>query len=185
VRQVTEALVGVERLQFRLQGVSDFRLLGIPLEQKQSLTDFTLSEGAQLLAAYRSGQLPAEFTLQIAVRNPNDGRQGRRRLPLTLTELRWRVVIDETPTVSGTLAQPVEVPGGGEAVVVPLRVQLDLYRFFAQRGYEGLLRLAMSLGGMQKELGRLVVEVEPTLSTPVGTLRYPQPVRIVEREFRP
>ncbi len=185
VRQVTEALVGVERLRFRLHGVSDFRIVGIPLAEKKALTDFSPVEAAQLVSAYQARRLPAELTLELAVDNPNDGRQGRRRLPITISTMRWRLFIDEIPTVSGELAQPVEIPASGETTVVPLRVQLDLYQFFGQRRYEELLQLALAIGGKGGSPSRIALDIEPVLSTPLGALRYPQPIRVVDKEFRP
>jgi hypothetical protein len=177
-------LVGLERLQFRLAAVSHARLAGIDLARKRVLADFTLSEAAQLLSAYRAGKVPLELTLEIAVRNPNDGQAGRRRLPITLARLDWRLFLDSVPTLSGSLAQPVEVPAAGE-VLLPLTVQLELRRFFQERSYEDLLRLALGIAGAEGNPGRVTLEVEPTLSTPVGQLRYPHPVRVVHAEFRP
>ncbi|MCS6966369.1 MAG: hypothetical protein NZ473_06355 [Candidatus Kapabacteria bacterium] len=185
VRQVTEALIGIERLQFRLHGIRDFTLAGIPLAQRQTVGDVTVAEATQLLTFYRRGTLPAEFTVEIAVRNPNDGREGRRRIPITLTEMEWRLLIDAVPTVTGSLPQPIEVPAAGEAIVFPLRVRMDLYQFFYQRHYEDVLRLALDIAGVGGDASRVTVEVQPTLSTPLGRLRYPQPVQIVQKEFRP
>jgi len=148
------------------------------------VADFSVTEAAQLLGLYRAGKLPAEFTVEVAVINPNDGVGGRRRLPVTLTQMKWRLSIDRVPTVSGVMAQPIEVPPGGESVIVPLQVQLDLMEFFRQT-YEDVLQLALGIGGAQGGPSRLTLEVEPVLSTPIGTLRYPQPVTVVDKEFRP
>ncbi|MEN3026311.1 MAG: hypothetical protein ABDH31_01210 [Chlorobiota bacterium] len=182
VRQVTEALVGVERLQFRLDGITDVRLAGISLGQKQRISDFSAVEAAQLLASYRARSLPVDFVLQVAVRNPNDGIAGRRQLPIRLAAMEWRLLLDEVPTIRGALAQPVEIAGGAETLL-PLQIRVDLVEFFQQRQYEDMLRLALELG--QGQLSRVSLDVQPTLQTPVGEIRYPRPVRVVAAEFRP
>ncbi len=185
VRHVTEALVGVERLRFRLVEVSEFSVAGVPLAGKRGLEDFTAADAARLLAAYRAGKLPATFTLQVAVLNPNDGTAGRRRLPIRLERMEWRLLIDERPTVTGVITQPLEIPAMSQPVLIPVEIQLDLVEFFQQWRYEDLLRLALSIGGADGKLTRLRLEIDPTLSTPVGVLRYRQPVTVVETEFRP
>lgn len=185
VRQVTEALVGIERLRFCLQGVSEFRLVGVALADKRALEDFTPADAARLVAAYSSGQLPAEFTLHVAVLNPNDGVGGHPRLPITLERMEWRLLIDGVPTVTGVVTQPVEIPAVNQVVIIPVQLRLDLLEFFQRRRYEDLLRLALSIGGIGGGPSRLMLEVDPTLSTPVGRLRYPRPVPVIEKEFRP
>jgi hypothetical protein len=184
VRQVTETLVGVERLRFRLAGVSEFRLAGIALAQKASPRDFSPMELAQLLQYQQRRSLPVELLLQVAVYNPNDGRAGRRRLPVTLTGLEWKLLIDETPTVSGDLGAPVELPGGGDTVLIPLRVKLDLYEFFAQRSWNELIELALAIGGARGSCARLMLQARPRVLTPLGELHSPGYITIVDKEFR-
>ncbi len=96
----------------------------------------------------------------------------------------WRLFLDTTELLSGSLAQPVEVPAARE-VVLPLAVRVDVRRIFRERSYEELLALALRIGGAEADPKRLTLEVEPTLSTPVGQVRYPHPVRVVYTEFRP
>ncbi len=184
VRQVTETLVGVERLRFRLAGISEFRLAGIALVQKASLQDFSPMELAQLLQYQQRRLLPVEFLLHVAVYNPNDGRAGRRRLPVTLSELEWKLLLDETPTVSGNLGAPVELPSSGDTVFIPVRVKLDLYEFFAQRSWNELIELALAIGGARGSCARLMLQARPRVLTPLGELYSPSYITIVDKEFR-
>lgn len=182
--EIARALTSLKKLQFRLDTISDFSLAGIGIGPKSRLQDFTVSDGIQLLAAFRDRRLPARFLLNIEARNPNDGTGGTTPTVSTLTRLDWRLLIDDRPTVSGGIDEPLEIPGTGQATVIPLRLELDLYDFFGQGGYEDLLNLALALGGREGDIARVKLEATPSVSTPLGDITWPEPITIVSHEFR-
>jgi hypothetical protein len=184
LEQITGALMNLRRLQFSLGGVSDFGLLGIRLSGKSGLTDFSVAEGLTLLQGFRGKRLPAELTLDILVRNPNDGTGGSTRTVSTLTSLESRLLIDGTPTVTGNIDRPIEIPGTGQAATIPIRMSIDLYEFFGQRGYDEILGLALAIGGSRGDATRVALDAQPKVSTPFGEIVYPGRITIISREFR-
>jgi hypothetical protein len=184
LEQITGALLSLRRLQFKLGGVSDFGLLGIRLSGKAGLTDFSVGEGLTLLQGFRAKRLPAELTLDILVQNPNDGTGGSTRTVSTLTGLESRLLIDGKPTVTGNIDRPIEIPGTGQATTIPMRMSVDLYEFFGQQGYDGILGLALALGGSRRDATRISLDAQPRVSTPFGEIVYPGRITIVSGEFR-
>jgi hypothetical protein len=184
LNELARTLASVKRLQFRLEGIGDFSLAGIPIGPKSQLKDFSVSDGIQLLAAFHNKRLPASFTLSVEARNPNDGTNGTTRTVSTLTRFDWRLLIDDQPTISGGIDRPLEIPGIGQATVIPLRLELDLYEFFGQRGYKDLLGLALALGGRGGDISRVALDAQPSVSTPLGDITYPERITIVSKEFR-
>jgi len=182
--QLTRVLLNLRRLQFKLDRVSDFGLLGIRLSGKSVLTDFTVTEGLTLLQGFRAKRLPAELTLDILVLNPNDGTGGSTKTVSTLTSLESRLLIDGKPTVTGNIDQPVEIPGTGQATTIPVRLSIDLYEFFAGQGYEEILGLALAIGGSRNDVTRISLDAQPRVSTPYGEVAYPGRITIISREFR-
>jgi len=182
--QLTRALMNLRRLQFRLDKVSDFGLLGIRLSGKSALTDFSVAEGLTLVQGFRSKRLPAELTLDILVLNPNDGSGGSTKTVSTLTSLESRLLIDGKPTVTGNIDQPVEIPGTGQATTIPVRLSIDLYEFFAEQGYEEILGLALAIGGSRGDAPRISLDTQPRVATPYGEIAYPGRITIISREFR-
>jgi hypothetical protein len=177
-------MANLQRLTFRVSGVSGFALSGIPLSAKRSLSDFSMMDGINLLAAYNSKKLPASFVLNIEARNPNDGTGGAPQTASTLTSFEWRLLIDDKPTVAGNITEPIEIPGTGQATVIPLEISLDLREFFNEKGYQDLLNLALALGGAQSDIGRLAIDAQPRVSTPLGEIAYPGRITIVSKEYR-
>lgn len=184
LNEMASALVNLQRLKFKLNGVHDFKLLGIDLSGKSRIGDFSAGDGIRALQAYQAKKLPVELVLDVLAVNPNDGTGGTRRSTSTLTGLECRLLIDDKPTVTGNIDKPIEIPGTGQESVVQLRLSLDLLEFFADRRYEDLLGLALALGGKNRTAARISLDAQPTVSTPAGPITYPGRITIVSTEFR-
>lgn len=180
---VTNMLVNLQRLQFKLEGVSNFRIAGVSTSGKSSVSDFSIADALALTRSFGSNKLPAEFTLNVAAVNPNDGKGGGRQSTSTLTALDWRLLIDDQQTIAGDIPSPIEIPGTGQSTVIPLRVTLDLYQFFGNKGYENLVNLALALGGARGSASRLKLDARPTVSTPFGPIAYPSRITIIDKQF--
>jgi hypothetical protein len=184
LNEMASALVNLKRLQFRIQGVNDFRLAGIAIGGKTSLGQFTALDGVRLVAAFGGRNLPADLVLNVLAVNPNDGTGGSRQTVSTLTSLECRLLVDGKPTVAGNIERPVEIPGTGQATVIPIRLSLNLFEFFGDRRYEDLIGLALALGGANRNPARVALDAQPRVSTPLGDITYPGRITIVEKEFR-
>lgn len=182
--QMAGALSNLQRLKFKVAGVSGFTVSGIAIADKQKLGDFTLLDGISLMAAYRNKKLPAGFTLNIEAINPNDGTGGSPQTSSTLTSFEWRLLIDDKPTVAGNIERPIEIPGTGQSAIIPLQISLDLVEFFGEKGYNDLLNLALALGGAQSDISRLAIDAQPRVSTPLGEITYPGRITIISKEYR-
>ncbi|HOW85398.1 MAG TPA: hypothetical protein P5119_07855 [Candidatus Aminicenantes bacterium] len=181
---MASALASLKKLQFKLGGVHDFKLLGLDLGGKARIGDFSAADGLRALQAYRNRTLPVEFVVDVLAVNPNDGTGGSRNSTSTLTGLECRLLIDDKPTVTGNIDRPIEIPGTGKESVIPLRLSLDLLEFFGDRRYEDLIGLALAIGGRNGTPARIALDAQPTVSTPLGPITYPSRITIVSAEFR-
>lgn len=182
--QMAGALSNLQRLKFKVAGVSGFAISGIPLSEKRQPSDFSLLDGINLMAAYRAKKMPVSFTVNVEALNPNDGTGGSPQTSSTLTSLEWRLLIDDKPTVSGNIKSPIEIPGTGRSTTIPLQISLDLMEFFGEKGYNDLLNLALALGGLQSDISRLSIDAQPRVSTSLGEITYPGRIIIVSKEYR-
>ena len=182
--EIARSLTNLQRLKFRLEGIGDFSLAGIRINEKSQLRDFSITDGIQLLAAFHGKRLPARFLLNVEARNPNDGSGGSTRTVSTLTRFDWRLLIDDRPTISGGIDKALEIPGSGQSTIIPLRLELDLYEFFGSHGYDDLIALALALGGKSGDISRVALDARPSVSTPLGDITWPEPITIVSKEFR-
>lgn len=180
---VYQSMVNLSRLKFKLGAVNNFIVGGVNISNKSSLQDFNPLEVVNLTTAIASGKLPASFTLNVEAKNPNDGTGGYPKTDATLKAFPWRLEIDDVETISGNIGTPVTVPGSGEITNIPLTMNIDLIEFFGSKGYDNLLNLALALGGQQGSSSKLSLFATPTVSSPIGDIKYPGELKIVDQNF--
>jgi hypothetical protein len=180
---VYETMVNISRLKFKLGAVNNFTVSGINISNKSSLQDFNAMELLNLTQVIATGKLPASFTLNVEAKNPNDGTGGYPKTDATLKAFPWRLEIDNVETISGNIGTPVSVPGTGQITNIPLTMNVDLIEFFGNKGYENLLNLALALGGEQGSSSKLSLFATPTVSSPLGDIKYPSELKIVDQSF--
>jgi hypothetical protein len=182
--EVFNAMSNVQRLKFKVSGVSGFAVAGIDISQKQKPADLTVMDGINLMTSYSRKKLPASFVLNVEALNPNDGTGGSPRTSSTLNSFEWRLLIDDKPTITGNIDRPIEIPGTGQATVIPLQISLDLMEFFKEKGYNDLINLALALGGAKSDIARLTIDAQPRVSTPLGEITYPGRITVISKEYR-
>lgn len=180
---ISQALTNIGKLEFKLDGITNFRLADIDISRKSSIKSFSVTDGLKLTKAFSSKQFIADFILNIEAKNPNDGTNNTKQVNATLSGLDWDLYIDNVKTVSGGLGAPVSIPGGGSATVIPLAISLDLYEFFGKKGYDGIINLALNLGGMSGSASNVRLEAQPTVTTAFGKMAYPGKITIIDKQF--
>jgi len=183
LQQLQDTLLNVKRLQFKLDGVTPGTLAGINLAAIDSPTKISVLDGLKLANAFRQKSLPVSLTLNVAAKNPNDGAGGGTQKAALLKALAWTLKIDGKETITGDIPRPIEVPGTGQATVIPLQLSLDLYKFFGEQGYESMLNLALAIAGQKGNTSRLTLSAVPTVSVAGLDLKYPGQIEIIDREF--
>lgn len=180
---VYQTLTNLSRLQFKVGQVDGFQINGISISGKSKLSDFNPLDLINLSAAFAKGSLPASFVLNVEAKNPNDGTGGYQKSDATLQNFKWRLFLDDKETVSGELDQPVTVPGTGNVTNIPVRINLDLVKFFEDRGYESIVNLALALGGTKGSSSKITLFATPTVSSPFGNITYPGELKLVDTQF--
>jgi hypothetical protein len=174
------ALAGLSRIQFKLNDVANVRVAGVDVTNKHSVSDFSIMDGVNLMQAFTSGRFPLTFTLNVAAHNPNAPNAAYNSIQLT--SFPWRLLLDGHETISGAIGAPVGIPASGQTSVIPLQMTVDLKQFFANNSYNDMLNLVLALSG-QGGASHVQLKATPTISTPLGSLRYPGELTIVNTEF--
>ncbi len=184
LREIESAMTNLSRCKFKLDSIANFSLAGIPLSNKASISDISIADGVVLAGNFAKGKLPAAFVLNVAAMNPNDGTGGSKRTSATLTSFAWTLILDNKTTITGNIDKPVTIPGTGQQVIIPLRMELDLLEFFKNDSYETLVNLALALGGVKGSPAKITLRARPTINTKFGPITYPGEIDIVDREFK-
>lgn len=180
---VYESFTNLSRLQFKVGEVDGFQINGVSISNKSKLGDFNPLDLLNLSSAFAQGSLPASFVLNVDAKNPNDGTGGYKKSDATLQNFKWRLFLDDKETVSGDIEQPISIPGTGDVTTIPLRINLDLIKFFNDKGYESIINLALTLGGNQGSSSKITLYSTPTVSSPFGNITYPGELKLVDTQF--
>ncbi|MBE0551910.1 MAG: hypothetical protein IH619_05985 [Ignavibacterium sp.] len=180
---VYESFSNLSRLQFKVGDVNGFQINGVSISNKSKLGDFNALDLLNLSSAFGQGSLPASFVLNVDAKNPNDGTGGYKKSDATLQNFKWRLFLDDKETVSGDIDQPIAIPGTGDVTIIPLRINLDLIKFFKDKGYESIINLALALGGNQGSSSKITLYATPTVGSPFGNITYPGELKLVDTQF--
>jgi hypothetical protein len=164
------------RVDFFIDRVAGAELAGVGLDGVRRFEDLRVAEILRVADAVRRGRVPLRFTVHVGAENP-----AANAVALRLARLEWTVLLEDRETVSGVLRRDI-VLAPGRATDIPVPVELDLLGFFREGGPD-LARLALRAVGAGGRPASLKLRLRPTLSTPLGELRYPEPITVVDREI--
>jgi hypothetical protein len=176
-------IVNLSRLEFKIDSVDNIELAGIPLKSKLSINDFSTLETLKLSTAFVRNTLPLTFTINVDAKNPNDGTGGYPRTSATIVSFPWKLFLDDKQTVTGNINSEVAVPGTGEATNIPIKVTIDLVQFFKDRGYQGILNLALNIVKESSTPSKITLYAQPTVGTQLGNIKYPKEIKIINLEY--
>ena len=140
-----DTLSNITRLQFKLGDINNFSLAGVNLSNKNSITDFSVTDALKLTQGFDNNNLPAKFTLNVLAKNPNTP-GGSQNTTSAVTRMDWKLLVDNKQTISGIMDNRITVPGTGQTATIPINMTLNLMDFFNNLGYEGVVKLALALG---------------------------------------
>jgi hypothetical protein len=169
-----QGILALRQVDFALDRVTELRLAGVSVERFQRYEELGATEIAGVVQALSAGELPLTFLLHVRADNPEGNPEAR------LLALDWTFYLQDRETVSGGLPQAVVIPAEGTANI-PLAVRLDLLEFF-EGSARDLVNLALTLAGGDAPPTHVRLQATPTVETPLGPIRYPEPVTILSRE---
>jgi len=166
-----QQIATVGRVDFRLDDVSGLRLAGVDLSGVRSVDDLNVVEVGRITLAVTRNELPIEFELGVAASNPV-GEDGDARL----TALDWTLLLEGRETVRGALDRDYLIPAGS-STRIPVTIAFDLIEFVDGNATD-LTELALSLAGAGGSPKNVALRALPTIDTPLGPIRYPEPIVI-------
>lgn len=169
-----QQIAALRRVDFDIDRVAGGRLAGVDVSRVRSYDDLTAAQIALIGIAIARKDLPLSFDLHVSALNPVDNQVTAR-----LVAMDWSLFIDDQETISGSLTDAISLPPG-QAVDIPIAMSLNLLDFFGSQSRQ-LIDLALAAAGAGGTPTRISLRASPTVDTPVGPIRYPQPITIVSR----
>ncbi|MFT4604966.1 MAG: hypothetical protein ACI9W4_001705 [Rhodothermales bacterium] len=173
--QTLQQISALKSVDFAIDRVNQVNLAGVNLDNIRTYGDLNIMDATRLIAAVSRGELPLSLTVNLAATNPADN-------PVTarMVGMDWKLLLDENETISGNFNDPRDLPPGVR-VGIPIQVELNLVQFF-ERSAQDLFELVTAISGDRGAPKRISLRARPTISTPIGPIRYPNEITIISRE---
>lgn len=172
--QTLREVSALRDVQFRLDAARNVALAGVSLDRVQRYEDLTVVDVLRLTNAASQRRMPLEFTLMVGASNPTMNPAAR------VVAFDWTLLLENRETISGRFNEEVYIPSGATRQI-PLAISLDLVQFFGNNLRE-LADLGLAIAGEEGVTSRIALRATPTLQTPIGPVRYPEPIMIVNRQ---
>ncbi len=170
-----QQVAALREVDFELDGVAQPFLAGIDLQRVRSYGDLRPTDVLRLSNAISQRELPLTFTLLVGAENPQNNTVAAR-----LIQFDWTLLLEDRETVSGVVNREVYLPPG-EPQQIPIDITVDLIEFFGTNAQD-LVELALAVSGQEGGAPKsIMLRATPTINTPLGPIRYPQPITIGSR----
>ena len=185
ITKVMNTISDLENIQFKLGTVEMFSVSNINISNIKSISDVSVSDGLKLTQSFANKSLPTNFTLNVVASNPNKkSNKNPSTLDAIINSFDWILFVDEKETINGKVTTPLTVPSSTQNTIIPVRIGIDLYKFFGDKGYTDIINLALALGGANGSSSRLKLKMKPQISIAGFPLSYPNYITVVDKEFR-
>ena len=174
--QTLQEIASLRDVRFAIDRVAGAELAGVNLSRIRSYEDLSVTDVLRLSRAASRQTAPLAFTLHLTAENPPSNSVTAR-----MVQMDWTLLLEDRETVSGTFNDNIAL-APGEPTDIPISIQLDLVEFFGNN-LRDLVELALAVSGEGGEAKQVKLQAIPTIETPLGPIRYPQPITIVNREL--
>ncbi|GAB3532248.1 hypothetical protein GCM10027443_15720 [Pontibacter brevis] len=158
--------------EYSLKSVDRIEVNGVNLLAKKNPQDFSFSEAARLFSAVSENNLNATSTLGLNVALG----EGQEERTMTVTQLKWQLLVEGQQALSGLVSEPVELKNGLNTVT--LRSPLKLAESNGRPDLNNLLQLATLLNQDKAARPKVTLQIKPTILTSLGPFELPSYINI-------
>lgn len=160
--------------EYSLESIKQIELNGIDLLKKKRPQDFSFNDAATLYTAFSDNALNAVSTIGLKVDLP-EGSQSR---TMTVTQLKWQLLVDDQHTLTGLVSEPVELKNGLNTITIASPLTFASGEGSSQPDLNKLLRLATLLNKDSADRPKVTLQIKPTIQTSVGPFELPAFIKI-------
>jgi LEA14-like dessication related protein len=153
---VLSGIVSFASCKYEFAGFSNPSVAGINLSNMTSVNNLNPASMLKLTAGILSGSLPLSFTVNINATNPN-------ATTAQIAGLEWGIDLNSANILSGTLDNPVSIPGNGGKTVIPLTIQTDLLQLFKGESKDSILSFVNHLLNTGEGSSNVSIRIRPTV----------------------
>jgi LEA14-like dessication related protein len=161
----TRKASALAKCTFNLHSVDQIKLAGVDISELSDISSLSLLAAGPILAALSEPVVPLNMMVNIEGRNPNERDAG-------IQKLDWILTVDDVELTSGTIDQPIHIPGRGKAMLeVP--VSVDLKKVLTGKSLGAVVNFTMNLAGNGSKPSVVEIKLKPVISVGGIPVKYP------------
>ncbi|MFZ5940502.1 MAG: hypothetical protein ACOYXB_08005 [Bacteroidota bacterium] len=168
-------LSALSECEYRFHSARSPVVAGLDMSHVNSFSDLSFLDGSVILASILGGTLPFSITANIEVINPGN-------IKANVDQLSWIALIDNTEVARGTIGEHYELAPGGGRVIIPVKVEADLFDYLEGDNPRTMLNFALNLADAGGEPTRLSLKIKPSVRIGKKAIKVPGYFRI-DTEF--
>lgn len=172
------------KMKYKIHSVTDFEVQGISIDNKSQLGDFSPSDLLTLVPAFGGGNLHASFTLNLLAKNPHPSESGSDFLNLEITSFPWELFVNDSQILTGDISEPIHLKGNITEERIPIKIHLNVSELLDEGSVNDLLKTVLKFGGKNSSTSNISLYAQPEIGTIIGNISTPNPIKIVDYEFR-
>lgn len=147
---------------YSYNSISNLNISGIDFSKTPSLTQLAT---ATAVLSGNAKSIPMNFTLNLDVNNPNT-------LAAALSGLQYIVNIDDINFTSGSINQPINIPGG-QTKTIPVAIGFDLAEVITNNSKDAVVNIAKNFAGIGNKESKVTVQLRPSFNVGGRTITSP------------
>lgn len=176
-------LESLSKLEFKIDSISDFEIMEIPISGKSQLGDFSPSEILKIVPAFGRRKLPTYFTINVKVKNPNVTDDKSEDLNLEIVSLPWDFYFNDQKILTGNISEPIKLRGNKTYEMVPIKIHVNIFELINEDSINKLLSNIIEYGGQNPSTSKISLYAKPEVATILGDISYPEKIKIVDYKF--
>jgi len=172
------------KMKYKIHSVTDFEVEGISVANKSQLGDFSPSDLLTLVPAFGRGKLYASFTLNLLIQNPDPIDSKDDALNIEITSLPWELFVNDNKILTGNISEPIHLKGNIKEEKIPIKIDINIFELLDENSVNTLLKTVLKFGGKNSTTSNITLFAQPEISTIIGNISVPNPIKIVDYEFR-
>jgi len=154
------------KCEFRIGSITNLYLAGINVQEIKSISDLTIMDAQQLIRSLTGSTFPLNLTLNVEARNPNSSIAG-------MNKMEWILFIDDIQMATGSVDQPVTIPGNNGTAIIPVQMNPDLKQILQGKSVDAILNFGLNLAGTGNKPTRFTIKLKPTIMIGKNAVVYP------------
>lgn len=168
-KEIQKAVIQTQALtncEYKIANVSNITVAGVPFQNVKSIRDLSLMNAAAIGSAYLNKNMPLNFNLNVAIKNPAAQEAA-------FSGMDWILLIDGKEYLNGAVNQRLSISPNGGTASLPMSINLNLIQVLSGKSKDNIINFASALSGADGTSSRITMKIKPSFAIAGRVYKWP------------